>query len=295
MDNLSNGMNICRDSERKQNQKDMFQFSLKPVEECALPGEKVKNLGWFYLTDSWYSINLGEIHLFESSAEWRQKYPGNPQLDYYYIRWLEDFFDILPEVSLSIPQDLYELISNEEKRAATEKQLIDKYESENGGIPEEIYLPAIKFVQHGVLDTGFLRFRSLCRFCRIDDEMVIHYDFRAWNEEDVPVWSAGTGQYKMDYRQFLEEIEMMLHHFFDAMAQQIENAVEIARKNPDKYAISGNKPASTPDEILTRLQQEQKDREEYFYQILDSVKKEGAFLAINWNGVRKALQQADVF
>lgn len=126
-----------------------------------MPGEKVKDLGWFWLTDSWYSIHLGETHLFESSSERIQKYPGNPGLDYNYIRWLEDFFDILPQAASDIPQDLYALISSEETRTSTENQLIaflENYEDENEDVPEEIediYYTAMEFVYHGAWDTLF--------------------------------------------------------------------------------------------------------------------------------------------
>lgn len=278
----------------------LFQFTLKPIEECALPGETVKSLSWFYLTDSWYSINLGETHLFESSLEWMQKYPGNPLLDYYYIRWLEDFFDILPQITESIPQNLYELINSEENGTEIENLCMDfweQHEDENENVPEEIeevYVTALKLLYHGVLDTGFLRFRSLCRFCRINDEMVIHYDFCDQDEDGVPVWSAGNGKYSMSYEKFIREIEIMLDDFFTAMDRQIENAVEAARKNPDKYKISGNKSAKTPDEILVVLQKEQEDRKEYFYKILASVKDEKKDSANYWSEIRQALQQAGV-
>lgn len=278
-------------------QKNMFDFILKPIAECALPGDEVKNIWWFYLTDSWYAINLGEVHLFESSSAHLQKYEEHPLLDYYYIRWLEDFFDILPEIAISIPQDLYALISSEEKRTSTNNQLIDfleKHENENGDVPEEveeIYLMAQKIVYHGVVDTGFLRFKSLCRFCRLNRELIVHYDFRDKNEEGTPPWSAGVGQYSMGYEIFVQEIDDMLNRFFDAMEQQIAYAVETARKNPGQYIIDGNNIGTTPEAILALLQKEQARRKKYFYDLLASIKNKKEHSLIYWDEIRQALEQ----
>ena len=54
----------------------LFEFTLKPIEECVLQGSDTKNIWWFWITDSWYTIHLGETRLFESSPEWQEKYPG---------------------------------------------------------------------------------------------------------------------------------------------------------------------------------------------------------------------------
>lgn len=273
----------------------LFEFTLKPIEECVLQGSDTKNIWWFWITDSWYTIHLGETRLFESSPAWRERYPGNPDMDYYYIRWLEDFFDILPDIAVDIPEDMYRLIDDEEKREQTGNQLIDfweKYEDEEENVPEEIediYNEAMKLIYHGILDTGFLRYRSVCRFCRQGDELIIHYDFRDQDEDGILVWSAGVGQYRMKYDYFLNEVQTMLDRFFEAMDRQIWDAVNAARENPGKYEISGRKATTDPDEILYRLQKEQEERRETFYKILESVKTKNELPESYWKNVRQAL------
>lgn len=271
----------------------MFCFELKPFEQCALPGEQVKDLWWFYLTDSWFSIQAGKARLFESSSEWVRKYPGNPYLDYYYIRFLEDFFDILPQAAVSIPLDLYTLIDSEEKRIGLNRLLVDyyeRYETVDEDVPEEVeenYLTALSLLHHGILDTGYLRFRSLCRFCRVGDTMILHYDFRDTDEEGIPVWSAGVGQCSIEYKDFLVETEALLDRFFEAMDRQISAAVETAKKNPDCYMIDGLTRSFDPDEILVRLQNEQMGRKAYFYQSLASVKDDEIPSPICWDEIRR--------
>ncbi len=80
----------------------LFNYILKPVNECAFPINKngKKNICWFWLTDSNYYIKLGEIKLFELSSESMKKYDFKSCFDdYYYIRQLEDLFEILPTIS----------------------------------------------------------------------------------------------------------------------------------------------------------------------------------------------------
>ncbi len=96
----------------------LFNYELKPVTECAFPINKngKKNICWFWLTDSNYYIKLGEIKLFELSSESMKKYDFKSCFDdYYYIRQLEDLFEILPTISNPMPEDLYEYIYNEKK------------------------------------------------------------------------------------------------------------------------------------------------------------------------------------
>lgn len=279
----------------------LFHFILKPVEDCVLNGDTVKNIWWFYLTDSWYCINCGPVQLFATSKERMKRQHEPPLLDYYYIRWLEDFFDSFPQICQPIPADLYQLIDSEERRTETERKLIDyfeQHEDTDGLVPqavEDTYLSALQLVHHGLLDTGFLRFRSVCRFCRVEDDLVLHYDFRDRDEDGHPAWSAGVGHYVLPYGEFLAELADMLHRFFHAMDGQIDHAVELARKNPESYCISGNKPATTPDEIRMRLETEQAERRQYFQTILQTPQKHPAYRAICWDTVRQALAQVGLF
>lgn len=276
----------------------MFQFQLKPIAECALPGDEVKTMSWFYLTDCWYSIHLDNTRLFYSSPQWQKKHPGRPELDYYYVRWLEDFWDILAQVTADIPPDLYALIASDESRQAAQAQLYRFWDTnedaEEALSPEleELYLAAQKFLYHGCLDTGFLRFRSQCRFCRVGDQMTIHYDFRDQDEDGIPVWSAGAGQFRMPYRRFTEEIDNMLLQFFRAMEGQINRAVLEARAHPGKYwAGRDGRRTADPDQIFALLQAEQMQRKEDFHSAWNAAKAGQLCSSIDWAETRSALQQ----
>ena len=72
--------------------------------------------------------------LFEHSPQSIEKYQLTGRyLDYQYIRFLEDFFDILPAVSCIMPNDLYELIDTDEKRNLLHEKITDLYTDNPSG------------------------------------------------------------------------------------------------------------------------------------------------------------------
>ena len=95
----------------------LFNYELRPPKECLYPQENgVNQMAWFWLTDSHYHVELGDVRLFERSLESRKK-EGSPRYDsYQYSRFLEDFFDILPEICTPIPEDIYDAIKTMERR-----------------------------------------------------------------------------------------------------------------------------------------------------------------------------------
>jgi len=91
----------------------LFNYQLHPPAKCRFPVSQKghKDIAWFWLTDSHYYIQLGNIKLFESSKEWLQNYPADSPYDEYpYIRQLEDLFDILPQIAAGIPPTIYPYI-----------------------------------------------------------------------------------------------------------------------------------------------------------------------------------------
>lgn len=117
----------------------LFNFQLKRPLECLLP--KDENEGdrcvcWFYLTDSYYYIDLCGVKLFESSPQWIKKYtqhdlPDNRFVDYQYSRQLEDLFEILPVIACPMPSSLYSLIETEEKRVLLSDRIMDIWDTKS--------------------------------------------------------------------------------------------------------------------------------------------------------------------
>lgn len=266
----------------------LFNFELKPALECAgLESEETREryVCWFYLTDSEYFIDLGEVSLFQHSPQWIEKYKekwplGIEFVDYQYSRQLEDIFDILPTISCPIPSTLYALVDTSEKRDLLNDKIVNIWQDEgsNDISQDEVYNKycntASNFIYYGSLDSSHLRFRTECQFFNVDGMVIIQYNFIDEDEDGCPVWSAGKGIYTLTYNKFVYEIEDLLSRFFSAMDKQIESATQVLSEKPLKKS---------------RLISEHAQRKDYFYGILNSIKNRTYEEHIDWQKLKEDL------
>ncbi|MDR2918047.1 MAG: DUF5984 family protein [Tannerella sp.] len=259
---------------------DIFNYKLQPAEKCRFSISKsgYKNIAWFWLTDSHYYIQLGNVKLFESSKEWQDMYPSDcPYDEYPYIRQLEDLFDILPQIAAGISQTAYRFIYTKGSWEWLLREVEQWYEVVGDNTTEEqenVYSDLIYFLYHGCLNTGYLRFKSLLFFYHVGDKVIIRYDFTDKNEDGLPVWSASHGKFEITWTEFLYEIENLLNRFFTDMDKQVEDAV-CNLMNNDYYREFNMKDFRTGEKTnaINALRKEHRERKEYFYSILDKVKK----------------------
>ena len=274
----------------------LFNYKLKPIEQCALPGDKKKSLAWFWITDSEYYIELGEVKLFENSCESIKKYPNQPQyLDYQYVRFLEDFFDILPSVAAPIPPEIFHYIDTIDKKERLAEKLSSWYDSidnpteEHGAIETDV----LELLWEGNLDTGFLSVCSQCWFYRIDDTVKIQYDFRENEEDGTPIWSATFGEYELPWHVFVDEVEDLLVRFFRDMDKQVENAVALLEsdKNYTAYETVAKGGSLKYDNKLgiESLLKEHNERKNQFWNVLNEVKR-NAQPSENWSKIKSSVE-----
>ena len=270
----------------------LFNYELKPVTKCAFPINKngKKNICWFWLTDSSYYIKLGETKLFELSSESMKKYDFKSCFDdYYYIRQLEDLFEILPTISNPMPEDLYEYIYNEKKYKKL-TSCFDFWIDEQKDFSNKddiLYENICNFLSYGRLDTGYLNVKCSCFFYHVGDQIIIHYDFEDFDEENNPVWTAKSGRFILPYEEFLDEIEDLLNRFFCDMEKQISNAV-VELKDEEFYDIFVQRDKNIKPGTAY-LFEEHKERKTFFYSILKSLKNK-ICKKINWDETRKNIR-----
>lgn len=265
----------------------LFNFQLKRPLECLLPkgeNEGDKYVCWFYLTDSYYYIDLCGVKLFESSPQWIEKYtdhdlPDNRFVDYQYSRQLEDLFEILPVIACPMPSSLYSLIETEEKRVLLSDRIMDIWDTKSPmgwNEEDEIYDNIVSnLIYYGHLDSGYLRFRSQCQFINVDGDVIIRYNFIDKDEDGCPVWSAGKGCYTIKYTEFIHEIEDLLDRFFTAMDKQVETAMQVFTKRELEKS---------------NIMMENAQRKNYFHSILNSMKNKEYENRIDWQKLRTDLE-----
>lgn len=260
----------------------LFNYILKPVEKCRFPisEDGDKNIAWFWLTDSYYYMKLDDVKLFENSKEWRKIYPAeSPYDEYPYIRQLEDLFDILPQIAAGITETAYRYINtigNWEWLMREVEQWYEVLGDNATGEQDALYEDLIRFLHHGYLDTGYLRFKSMLFFHHVGDRIIISYDFIDKDENGIPVWSAKRGRSEMTWIEFLNEIEDLLNRFFTDMDKQVEDAIN-SLMHHDYYKKLNVKDFRTglKTNAVSSLRKEHVQRKAYFYDILNKVKNGG--------------------
>ncbi|MYS81117.1 DUF5984 family protein [Embleya scabrispora] len=97
-----------------------FRFVLRPVTAVRVWGEDAPRLGWFILTDGWYSIELGGHELLryadgtpgpQASAAGCAEAGAPPWVDYHVVRLWEDVVDLMPRVLEPVPPDLLDFVA----------------------------------------------------------------------------------------------------------------------------------------------------------------------------------------
>lgn len=267
----------------------LFNFLLKPVDVCLIPVDcnGLKNISWFWITDCYQYIEFDGIKLFQEFQKFIEtQHEKSEYLDYYYVRFLEDFFDILPEISSTIPAYLYKLIT-EEYNTVEEKLLEFGGDDDLSEEQEEIFFSVRNFLRNFCrLDTGHLSVKSDCFFYHIQDKIAIHYDFRDTFADGEAVWSAHVGQYEMLYSDFIDEVEDMLERFFCAMDLQLEDA-----KKQIASGGYGDTISEDHEEIFHRLHKENEERKMYFFGVLNKVKNMEFQNVVDYDKIRNDIDK----
>ena len=257
----------------------LFNFELKSFDKCAMPSiNNSKSLCWFWLTDSEYYLQFENTKIYESNIEWLQKYSisGSVFLYYHFIRFLEDFFGLLPNLARPIPEKWFHRLSTvtEFRKKVDSLDLIEFSEEE-----DQLFDLLLEFYNLGNLDSGFLATPPLIRFIHFEDQIHIYWDCSRKDETGLTPWLGGIGEYRIPYSDFLLEIEDLLRHFFCAMDKQLNDLKIYLETNPqqteyilyDLYQERDRKKGISKNGFDYLLEEHQQ-RKEFFYSILNKTK-----------------------
>ena len=208
----------------------LFQFKMREAVDCEIaPTEVGKRIPvWFYMTDSDYWIDLGDVKLFENSKETLEKYPAMPRFfNYQYARFLEDLFDELPQISCPIPTDLFAYIDTENKRNLLAGRLcdLDWWDKEKS---TEFQHTIEDNIDGNLIRNGYFVQMPPCvsgQLLRFNDEIILRYEANGQDEDGTPWWTVTNGEYQLKYQDFLLEVEDLLNRFFARMDRQVKDVV----------------------------------------------------------------------
>lgn len=208
----------------------MINFQLKKIEEISPWGseEAGYNLHWFGLTDSFYWLDLGGHELLRYSDEFMTKHSDHfsslPYVDYYLIRLIEDFQEIVPFVATSIPDHIFQYIRTASDMEYLEHRLHDWFEGEHSDEEYElIYDPIGAWLGNRKLDTGYLVGGPHLYFLRHGDHLVIRWSSE-YQDEGMKMWAEQKGEYVLAFGDFVKEVEDFLERFQSQMEIQLSLA-----------------------------------------------------------------------
>jgi hypothetical protein len=234
----------------------MINFKLKDIDEVVPAGtEDNLRMSWFWLTDSYLWLNLGECVVYEytQAAMDHLGLKKPPYNDYPLVRFIEDFTGLFDLITESIPKEIYELTKDLNQFLNDAQKWLDIYETDDEEYSDfyfEEYDNLISWTYNRTFDSGHLIGGPHLSFFRYQDKIRIIWDTEHQLENDIELWTAKNGSFEMNYMEFIEHVKDFQKRFFESMDNQVALALE---KDWGKVQI---------DKVF--LEKEHADRKEQF-------------------------------
>jgi len=264
----------------------IFEFKLSPIEDVS-PWDYPPNqsLSWFGFTDGKYRIKVGLEYLLNYSKEYKdylnEKFPeylsGTTFVEYQIVRLWEDILEMLPSILEPVPKEIqYFFTSGDKDYVDLRNNLLDWQDSEIMKGVEEIGTLdfgelAVCWLDDRRLDNGYLTNSANIWIWSDEKDVIFSWDNRKIKVENIPVWSAELGNYRIDKKDFVNEVRK----FNNSLISQMEDRVESIRRNWSKPEIKID---------FENLKNEQKIRATWLTLALNERRK------TNWNEVISAIK-----
>jgi hypothetical protein len=209
-----------------------FNFKLKELKDICPWGSKETgySLSWFGLTDAFYWISIDKYELFRYTEDYLEQIELKetlPYVDYQFARILWDFLEILPDIAVSVPDEIYERISSINGLLRYEKTLnywLNEIWNEEDEEYDEKYIPASSWLYERMLGSGHLLNAPSIFFIRNKNKITVYWFCDYKNDEKTQVWSETQGHFTMDFSEFIDNISKSFNYFFSEMEEQVEEA-----------------------------------------------------------------------
>lgn len=204
-----------------------FNYLFKPLDVLIRELKENNHINWFNLTDGCYNIEFDDVKLFEySDTIVKENNMISNSLEYYVIRIVEDIFEVLMNTLNPMPEDIFELVNNIEKRKKIE--LIIEETLRNVSYEEyEKSLVLFKIVSPGCIDTDYLNPGFYNYFFHVNDDLYIFYDC----ETEDNIWTANKGIIKVKYINFVNEFKLFINNFMNDMEKRIDEACSFLKED----------------------------------------------------------------
>jgi len=218
----------------------IFEFQLTPIEEVQPWGEPPnQSLSWFGFTDGIYRIKAGTEYLLNYSEEYTnyltEKFSDytftTTFVEYQVVRLWEDILEMLPSILESVPKEVQPFLDlGYENYLALENKATDWQESEiKKGINKNdtwniVELPTY-WLNNCWLDSAYLSPSARIWIWSDENDVIISWDNREIKVENIPVWSATQGNYRIDKKDFISEVRKFDNSLISQMNHRVETVL----------------------------------------------------------------------
>jgi hypothetical protein len=264
----------------------IFEFKLNPIEEVHPWGEPSnKSLHWFGFTEGEYRIKVGSEYLLNYSSEFtnylNKKFPEyfskTTFVDYQVVRLWEDILAMFHFIIEPVPQELHHFLDFGYENYSSLRSRVDDWldsETAKGSDEEESWKISEKadfWLNERWLDSGYLSPSARIWIWSDENDVIFSWDNREIKVENISVWSAAQGNYRISKEDFINEVQQ----FDRSLISQMNNRVETICKTWKHPEIKVD---------FEQLQSEQKNRATWFEPNAKNV------LKTDWSEVLSAIK-----
>lgn len=210
----------------------MINFKLKHIDEAQPAGTDGNlRMSWFWLTDAYLWLNLGNHNLYEYTPEAVEHFgiKQSPYNEYPLVRFIEDLTELFDQVSESIPSETYRLTDDINWFLDDAKKWLDIYDTDEDEYSDfyfEEYDNLISWTYKRTFDSGHLIGGPHFSFFRCNNKLRIIWQTEHQLENGIELWTAKDGSIEIEYDDFINQIKDFGERFFKKMDNQIELAIE---------------------------------------------------------------------
>lgn len=210
----------------------MINFRLKQLDEVVPAGTNDDlRMSWFWLTDSYLWLELGDSKIYEyTHAAMEEMGLNKPRYnDYPLSRFIEDFSELFELISESVPKEMYELTENLDQFLNDAEKWLDIYENDDIEYSDfyfEEYTDLISWTINRTFNSAHLIGGPHLSFFRHEDSIRIIWDTEHQLDSGTALWTAKDGSIEISYIEFISHVREFQTSIFHKMDEQVGRALK---------------------------------------------------------------------
>ena len=203
----------------------LFRFKLAAIESIEPWGEPSNpSLSWFALTLGDFWIDLGRDELFRYTpamlATWGLT---KPYPNYQIAAFVRDIRSCVAPALTPLPVELQRLAADVYRLAELQSSTRRAADAMGTDQASDLYYAAWRWLGERSPCTSYLVESPQFYLVRLGDEIQIGYDNRGCLIDDIPVWTAQIGAYRISVEAFAAAVTEVSNALLDAMAERIDD------------------------------------------------------------------------